>query len=254
VMGYFCVGANTRWGADHPDLSYGTPSAPHLPFTDEYLDYLAAAIEEGLTRSGMDGFMVDWIWNPGDAVRPGRWLPAEKQLFEKLTGQPFPGEDQLTPDARLAYERQAIDRCWERIRSTAKRVKPDCVIWLSCHEVKAPSVAGTRLLKEVDWVMDESGNAEAMRSIAHMFGPQTRQLLCVVGWGDQHDARKICTDAANADFGIYGFAQPNPDSLPLPIATYLNQPIESFQGNDRNIAVLARLFNGRPLPQGVPAR
>ena len=29
VMGYFCIGANTRWGAEHPDLSYGTPSAYH---------------------------------------------------------------------------------------------------------------------------------------------------------------------------------------------------------------------------------
>ena len=40
VMGYFCVGANTLWGQTHPDLSYGTPSAPHIPFTDRYLDYL----------------------------------------------------------------------------------------------------------------------------------------------------------------------------------------------------------------------
>jgi len=25
VMGYFCIGANTRWGREHPDLSYGAP-------------------------------------------------------------------------------------------------------------------------------------------------------------------------------------------------------------------------------------
>ena len=256
VMGYFCIGANTRWGSEHPDLSYGIPSAYHLPFTDEYLDYLATAIEEALIKSGMDGFMVDWVWNPSDAARNGKWLPAEKQLFEKLTGQPFPGEDKLTPEAKLAYERKAMDRCWERIRSTAKRVKPNCVIWLSCNNVHDRTIAGSRMLKEVDWMMDESGNPEALRAIASMFGPQTRQVLCVVGWGDQHDARKVCTSTANADFGIYGFSKPNPDSLPLPIETYLHQPIESFQGNDRNIAILTHFFNGKPLPTptGPPAK
>jgi len=249
VMGYFCIGANTRWGAEHPDLSYGIPSTYHIPFTDEYLDYLATAIEEALTKSGMDGFMIDWIWNPNDKARRGKWLLCEKKLFEKLTGQPFPGEGKLSPEAKLAYERKAIDRCWERIRCTAKRVNPKCIIWLSCSRVKDPSIASTRLLKEVDWVMDESGTPEAMREVAPMFGPKTRQLLCVVGWGDRHDARKIVSDAANADYGIYGFSRPNPDSLPLPIETYLKQPIESFKGNDRNIAILAYFFNDKPIPK-----
>lgn len=250
VMGYFCAGANTRWGAAHPELSYGTPSTYHLPFTDEYLDYLSGAIEEALTKSGMDGFMVDWLWNPHDKARNGKWLPAETQLFEKLTGQPFPGEDKLTPEQKLSYERKAIDRCWDRIRSTAKRVKPDCIIWLSCSRIEDPSIAGTRPLREADWVMDESGAPPAMRKVAPMFGPHTRQLLCVVGWGDRHDARRILADAGG-DFGIYGFAKPGPDSLPLPIPAYFAQPIESFQGNDRNIAILAHVFNGKPLPRPV---
>jgi alpha-L-fucosidase len=253
VMGYFCIAANTRWGAEHPALSYGTPSAYHIPFTDTYLDYLVAAIEEALTRSAMDGFMVDWLWNPTDKVRNGTWLPAEKQLFAQLTGQPFPGEDKLTAAAKLAYERQALNRCWERIHATAKRVKPDCVIWLSCNKVSDPTIADSRLLKEIDWMMDESGTPEALRAAAPMFGPKTRQLLCVVGWGDKHDARKIVSDAANGDFGIYGFSRPGTNSLPLPIATYAAQPPDDFQGNDRNIAVLARLFNGQSLPPSTRA-
>lgn len=244
----FCVGANTRWGQEHPDLSYGTPSAYHLPFTDEYLDSLAASIEEAIRLGGIDGFMIDWVWNPTDKVRAGKWSASEKRLFQTLTGQPFPGEANLSPALKLAYERKAIDRCWERIRSAAKRAKPDCVIWLSCNRVDDPSIANSRMLREVDWMMDESGTPAAMRAVAPMFGPQTRQILCVVGWGDRHDARKILADAANADFGIYGFARPNPDSLPSPIPTYLGKPIESFQGNDRNIAILARAFNGGPIP------
>lgn len=250
VMGYFCVGANTRWAAEHPGLSYGTPSACHIPLTDEYLDYLGGAIEEALTRSGMDGFMVDWLWNPSDAVRKGQWLPAETSLFEQLMGKPFPGPDQLTPEDRVAYERRAIDRCWERIRSTAKRVKPDCVVWLSCNKIHDPALAGSRLLQEVDWAMDESGTPQAMREAAPLFGPHTQRLLCVVGWGERHDARRILAEA-EGDFGIYGFARPTPDSLPLPIAAYQGNSIESFTGNDRNIAILTYHFQGKPIPKPV---
>jgi len=251
VMGYFCAAANTRWGAEHPNLSYGTPSTYHIPFTDEYLDYLALAVEEGLVKGGIDGFMVDWLWNPSDQVRKGKWLAAEKQLYAKLLGQPFPGEDRLKPEDKLAYERKAIDRCWERIRTAAKRANPKCVIWLSCNRIKDPTIAESRMLKEVDWVMDESGTPEAMRTMAPSFGPHARQLLCVVGWGDKHDARAICADAANATYGIYGFARPRPNSLPLELDTYLGRSIDSFQGNDRNIAVLARFFLGRPFQKAA---
>ena len=30
VLGYFCMGANTKWGQEHPQLSYGFPEqSPH---------------------------------------------------------------------------------------------------------------------------------------------------------------------------------------------------------------------------------
>ena len=53
VMGYFCVAANTRWGKEHPDLSYGTPATFHLPLTDAYLNYLAEAITEAYIAAAM---------------------------------------------------------------------------------------------------------------------------------------------------------------------------------------------------------
>jgi hypothetical protein len=77
-----------------------------------------------------------------------------------------------------------------------------------------------------------------------MKGPHTRLMQCVVGWGDAHDARRILSGGAEPGLGIYGFAKPGPNSLPLPVAEYRNRSIRSFQGNDRNIAVLARAFNG----------
>lgn len=147
---------------------------------------------------------------------------------------------------RLTYERKAINHCWERIRKAAKGINPECVIWLSCSRVKDPSIAGSAMLKEVDWMMDESGTPSAMREIAPMLGSKTRQILCLAGWGDRHKTCEVLTDPATAAYGIYGFSRPNPDSLPLPIATYLSRPSRSFMGNDRSIAVLARWYTGKP--------
>ncbi len=256
VMGYFCVAANTRWGSEHPDLSYGTPATFHLPLTDAYLDYLAEAIEEALRKTKMDGFMVDWLWNPSDQAREqanhGQWLQAEQQLFTQLTGKPFPADGKPSPEDRLLYEQKATERCWRRIHDTAKRVKPSCVIWLSCHDVRSPHFLNTSVFKEADWLMDESGTPEAMRAVAPRLGARTQPMLCLVGWGDRHDARKVLTDPASQAYGIYGFSKPGTNSLPLPIAECLGKPMDSFSGNDRNIAALARWFNGKPFDYVAP--
>ncbi len=248
VMGYFCVGANTRWAQEHPRQSYGTISSPHIPFTAEYLDYLSASIEDALKKTGMDGFMIDWVWNPGDLQpAPLGWLDCEQQMFRELLGRPFPGKDKITPEIDLAFRRKAIDRCWNRLHEAAKRANPNCIIWLSCCNVDSPVVAGSRMFQEVDWLMNEATDPKALATVRKMKGPHTRLVQCVVGWGDRHDAKAILTGADKRDFGIYGFAKPGENSLPLPIAQYKSRPIGSFQGNDRNIAVLARYFNDQPL-------
>ena len=256
VMGYFCVAANTRWGKEHPDLSYGTPATFHLPLTDAYLDYLAEAIAEALQKTSMDGFMVDWLWNPSDQARQqatqGQWLKAEQQLYTRLTGKPFPADGKPAPDDRLLYEQKATERCWRRIHDTAKRVKPGCIIWLSCHDVRSPHFLNTSVFKEADWLMDESGTPEAMRAVASRLGARTQPMLCLVGWGARHDARKILLDPTNSLYGIYGFSKPGTNSLPLPIADCLIKPMDSFSGNDRNIAALARWYNRKPFNYITP--
>jgi hypothetical protein len=251
VFGYFCVGANTRWGREHAELSYGSPSAYHIPFTDEYLEFLGASIEDAVKRTGMDGFMIDWVWCPTDEVRKqrsaGKWLASEKRLFEELLAKPFPGEDRVSSEDRLAYERKAINRCWARIREAARRANPAWLIWLSCNDVLNAAIKDSPLLREVDWVMDESGTPAAMKSVAHMFGSQTRQLLCLAGWGERHKTQELLSDPAMAAYGIYGFSAPAESrTLPMPIFTYLDRAFESFQGNDRSIAILVRFFNGQP--------
>jgi hypothetical protein len=252
VMGYFCIGANTLWAQKHPELSYGTPSAPHIPFTDAYLDYLCGSIEDALKKTGMDGFMVDWVWNPDDGVRTGKWLDCEKQLYQQLLGNPFPADGKLAAQDRLAYERKAIDRCWGRIRQAAKRVAPDCVIWLSCNDLHAPSVVDSTMLREVDWLMNEATDPRSLEAVERMKGPRTRLVQCLVGWGDAHDARKTLTGADGVKFGVYGFAKPGDSSLPLPIAEYRDNPILQFMGNDRNIATLLRFFRRLPMEAVTP--
>ena len=247
VMGYFCVGANTLWAEKHPEMSYGSPNAYHIPFTDEYLDYLCGSIADALKKTGMDGFMIDWVWNPAEIVRGKKWLACEKKLFEKLMSKPFPGEDKLSEKEEIEYGRRAIDRCWGRIHQAAKQAKPDCVIWLTCNELMHPTVVNSRMFREADWLMNEATDPRTLDDVKKMIGPHTRLIQCLVGWGDKHNAKKALSNTAYRNYNIYGFTKPNPDSLPLPIDEYLSKPVDKFKGNDRNIAVLARFFNGLSL-------
>ena len=250
VMGYFCVGANTKWGKDRPDLSYGAPgSTYHIPFTDAYLDYLSRAMEDAIRRTGLDGYMIDWVWNPSEKARGGAWIDAEKKLFTQLTGKPFPSAGAPSSEDKLDYERRAIERCWQRIRQTRDRANPRCIIWLSCARLKDPTVIGSRLLRECDWVMNEAPSRDLLESARRSVGAKTRLIQNVVGWAD-HDAKAFLGDPGNRSLDFYGFAEPSDTSLPLPVEQYLSKPVESFTGkdrmavNDRNIAAVARFYRG----------
>ena len=129
VMGYFCIGSNTKWGKDHPDLSYGFPSAPHIPYTDAYLAYLSDFVRDSVKKTGIDGFMIDWVWQPDRKATDGKWLDCERRRYADLMGRAFPGEDKLTPEEDVAYSRKAIERCWDAIHKAAKDANPGCLIW-----------------------------------------------------------------------------------------------------------------------------
>ncbi|MBN2307657.1 MAG: hypothetical protein JXR94_01725 [Candidatus Hydrogenedentes bacterium] len=256
VMAYFCVGANTRWSKEHPEQSYGAEADFNLIMTDEYLDYLTMAIEEAITLTGIDGFMIDWVWNPfraRESQAQGKWMDAEKALFEQVMGIPFPGEDNLADEQYLAYSRKNIERVWTRIRNAAKSAKPDCIIWLSCFDVSHPSVVDSLMFREVDWLMNEDPHPEKLKAPQDAGTPRQRLLQCLVGWGDQHDAYAAVTNPDSPTRDFYGFSKPGPSSLPLPIARYRSQPIDAFEGNDKNIATLVRYFNGElDAPEDAP--
>ena len=252
VMGYFCAGANSKWSQDHPDLSYGMPSTLHIPFTDAYLDYLSRSIADAVRKTGIDGFMIDWVWNPKPELRRQGWIDCEKKLYQQLTGNAFPKKG--TPGKRetLRYERAAIARCWKTVQRAAKDTNPDCIVWLSCSNITDPTVAGSAMLREVDWLMNESYREDYLQAGRKMIGRRTRLLQCLVGWAE-HDARNFLSDPNNRKIDLYGFARPRETSVPLPISDYLGKPIQAFAGdgrvavNDRNIATLARFYNGLPM-------
>jgi hypothetical protein len=249
VMGYFCVGANSKWGKDHPELSYGTPYTPHIPFTDQYLDYLSKSMEDAIRKTGMDGYMIDWVWNPSDGLRKSGWLPAEKDLFTQLTGRPFPQGGYPSAELKLEYERKAIDRCWAHIKKSRDTVNPKCILWLSVSNFAAPSIHDSPMLKQVDWAMNESPDMRLYRIGLQMKGQRTRLIQNLVGWSTDN-AADFLSNSKNPRNDLYGFAMPRASSLPLPAEEYLKRPIDSFaedgiyRTNDENICALARFYWG----------
>lgn len=244
VMGYFCISANTRWGQENPDLSYGTPSAYHIPYTDAYLKYLREVIAEAVPTTGMDGFMIDWFWMPNRQSTKGQWIEAEKALYTQLMGEPFPGEDSLTRDQDLAYSRKAIDRCWNTIREAAKGANPDCIIWLTVNNAHHPHVVDSAMYREVDWLMGEAGRLSEILKLKPIVGEHTRLITCMSDFGGP-DAITEVPEAIAAGVGLYGYAKPTGANGLMPL--HFDKQLSELTGNDQRIAVLARAYRGKSL-------
>jgi len=246
VMGYLCIGSNVRWGLENTDYSYGIPADRHIPFTQKYLDYLDTLIRDAVGKTGIDGFMIDWFYQPNRAANNGKWLESEKQRFAELMEKPFPGEEKLSEEEYNNYSRKAIETCWNVIYKAAKETNPDCILWLTCFDITHPHIVNSKMFQEIDWLMNEEGDVAKIDSIKSMVGENTRLITCLANW-NKKDAKKVVADAMHAGVGLYGFVKPDSTSLLPPIAHYLSQPIDSFNGDDRNIATLARVYNNLPM-------
>ncbi len=248
VFGYFCAGSNTKWGMEHPGFSYGIPSSPHIPYSTQYLDYLCASIEDAIRKTDMDGIFVDWLWNPGTTMEPYpplKWMICEQVMFKELMNQTFPGINKITPEIELQFRRKAIDRCWKRIRETVKKTKPGCIIWLTSCQLTSRDIAGSDMLKEVDWVLNEAGDIATTNSVHSMVGNHTRLVTCLANWNRQ-DPVKIIPAAIKEKVGLYGFTKPVLGSMMPPVDYYLSKSIDSLKADERNIGALARVYNNLP--------
>lgn len=245
VMGYLSIAANTRWGDENPSLSYGSPSTYHLPYTDEYLAYLDKAIRDAVT-TGIDGFMLDWIWQPKRSSTNGKWIDSEKKLYEQLMGEKFPGEDKLSEKKDTEYSRKAIDRCWKTIRKAAKQVNPDCAIWLTCNKLQHPHIDDSDMLKEIDWLLAESGNVKNLEKIKSFVGKHTKLIVCLAAWNNK-DPAFVIPSAKENKLGLYGFCKPRTKDGRIPMDKFLSKQLTELVGDDRNIAALARAYQGLSL-------
>jgi len=243
VMGYFSIAANIRWGTENPELSYGL-GGYHLPYTDEYLAYLSAAIGDAVRTTGIDGFMVDWIWQPSRKANGNKWLEAEKKLNQQLMGEPFPGEDKLTPAQDLAYSRKAIDRCWKTIRKAAKDANPKCIVWLTCNQIHHPHIKDSDMFREVDWLMAETGDNKHLDDIRNVVGKHTRLLTCLAAWNNA-DPAVVIPDAMEKGIGLYGFCKPGKGDGTISLDRILPKQLSELTGDECNIAALARAYHGK---------
>jgi hypothetical protein len=246
VMGYLCIGSNTRWGIEYPDYSYGYPADRHIPFTQKYLNYLDAVIRDAIIKTGIDGFMIDWFYQPDRSSKGGNWLESEKQRYEELMDEPFPGIEELNVEDYNLYSRRAIEACWNVIFKAAKETDPNSILWLTTFDITHPHIVNSKMFTEVDWLMNEEGDLTKIDSIRNMVRRNTKLITCLASW-NKKDAKTVVIDALKSGVGLYGFTKPNQNSLLPPIDYYLSSPIESFDGDDRNIATFARVYNKFPL-------
>ena len=243
VLGYFCAGSNTKWGQEHPELSYGVPSDPHIPYTDEYLAYLDIVIRDAVRKTGIDGFMIDWLRMPTTRGSGNtRWLECEKKLYAQLMDEPFPGEKSLSTAKATEFGRCSVERCWKTIRKAAKETNPACIVWLTCCDVDDPHIANSAALRECDWLLNEAGDKGRTEDARRMIGPQTRLITCLANWNGQNPL-EIVPAAMKDGIGLYGFTKPGNDSL-LPLEPIFAKPLSELNGDNKNIAVLARAFHG----------
>jgi hypothetical protein len=167
-------------------------------------------------------------------------------MYRELTGEEFPGIGQVSCEHELAFRRKAIGRAWKRIGETAKRTKPDCIIWLTAYEVNSREYEGNGLLKEVDWLMNEAGDVARTQAMHGLVGEKTRLVTCLANWNGQNPV-EIVPAAIKQGVGLYGFTKPAAGSIMPPVDHYLSVSIDGLKGDELNLAVLARCFNHLPL-------
>lgn len=243
VMGYFTVGGNTYWGQKHPEESYGVPSGIHIPFTKKYLDYLSASIRDALTKTNIDGFMIDWVFSPPLLMAEDevRWLACEQEMYVELFGEPFPGKENVDAARTLEFQRRALDRCWQAIKKTRDEARSEAIIWLSCYDLSHPQVVDSGMLREVDWVMNETPDPERIEAVREMVGPHTRLIQCLSGGSIAYDAARVLAMPEYSEMGLYGFAPwPDPETTLPP-----ENPEDATQVNIRkNIEALRAVYRG----------
>ncbi|MEN6495189.1 MAG: hypothetical protein ABFD16_12990 [Thermoguttaceae bacterium] len=230
VMGYFTLGANPVWEKQHPDEVHGADSDYiKIPMTRPYLDYFCRSVQDALKKTGIDGFMIDWV----RPTQHQKWLECERQMYRELTGEAFPASGSPSPQATLRFDQLALERAWREIKAATTAVRPT-ILWTN-HPFIAkeyPVWTGHRLLQEADWVLNEAPELEHLDWLRKQVGPKTLIVQNLCGWKG-HDAtmwKKLDTSV----FGLYGFAKADPQTT---------LPSKEQAWNIKNIEILREAYH-----------
>jgi hypothetical protein len=230
VMGYFTLGANPHWEKLNPDLVHGGDSHDiKIPMTLEYLDHFCRSVEDAMLKTGVDGFMIDWV----RPTRHQKWLACEKEMYRQLLGEKSPESGGPSAEMVLEFDRRAMERAWRHIRWTVRATGP-AVIWTNHPFLKNeyPLWTGHRLLREVDWVLNEAPELDHLDWLRQQVGPRTLIIQNLCGWKG-HDAsmwKKIDPKAT----GFYGYARAD-DKTTLPDG--------AIEVNMKNIEILREAYH-----------
>jgi hypothetical protein len=230
VMGYFTLGANPYWEGLHPELVHtAEKDYIKIPFTLEYLDYFCRSVEDTLQKTGVDGFMIDWV----RPTKHERWLPCEREMYRQLLGEVFPASGVPSPEMALEFDRRAIERARRHI-GRAVRATRRVILWTNHPIVKEEYSLweGHRLLREVDWILNEAPDLDHLEWLRKQVGPHTLIVQNLCGW-EGHDA-SAWKRIDPSKFGFYGFAKAD-EKTTLPDA--------GVPANIKNIEILREAYH-----------
>ena len=230
VMGYFNLGANPHWEQLSPELVHSDDSGYiKIPMTFEYLDYFCRSVEDTLRKTGVDGFMIDWV----RPTQHSNWLDCEKRMDRQLLGEKVPGSGAPSKEALLEFDKRSMERAWQYIKWSVRATRP-AIIWTNhpFHKNEYPLWSGHRLLKEVDWVLNESPDLEHLEWLRKQVGAKTLIVQDLCGWKD-HDAT-IWKKLDTKTLGLYGFAQADSTTT---------LPSKESPWNIKNIEILREAYH-----------
>ncbi len=238
VLGYFCMGSNPRWERKNPALAHveiAHRNTCKIPFTLEYLNFFCRSIKDALRKTDIDGFMIDWFRPPMKQV----WLDCEKKMFQELMCRPFPPQGEPDADELTEYNLRAMERAWIHVKEATDSTR-QVIIWTNHPFEKADDSlwTGHRLLKEVDWVLNEAPDITFLDWLKKQVGSHAKIIQNLCGWMD-HDA-SLWKKIDPAQFGLFGFAQADPGTTLVSLSGS-----DASASNARNTEILREAYHAR---------
>ena len=255
VFAYHCLAANPVIEKKYPEWSrHREDDCFNLIFCEEYIDLFCKMIAESIAECDYDGLVIDWFRCPHN--RDAEWTPKEQQEFKLLMG--YDWDINISKAEICEYEKRSIERAWKKIKATVVSVK-DIPIWTNqpFEEPDDPIWNGNILMKEADYILNESPKLELLEWLKAESGEKTVIVQNLCGW-TEHSME----DMKNFDFkdlGFFGFAAADPETClpftnidfalknihkyPVPKHENIEKCIsEQVNSNIKNIKIIKEMF------------